>query len=96
MNGISTPTSRPHFPHNPIRAHTISSMTVRIAIPEVGVPDLTNPSTLVLHVSLFETWDWMRMAATTFSYDSQNHLVAMNGGAVQMLYDSDGRQANLQ
>ena len=25
-----------------------------------------------------------------FSYDSQNRLVAMNGGAVQMLYDSDG------
>ena len=28
----------------------------------------------------------------TFSYDSQNHLVAMNGGAVQMLYDGDGNR----
>ena len=29
----------------------------------------------------------------TFSYDSQNHLVAMNGGAVQMLCDRDGNRA---
>ena len=28
----------------------------------------------------------------TFSYDSQNHLVAMNGGVVQMLYDGDGNR----
>ena len=28
----------------------------------------------------------------TFSYDSQNHLVAMNGGAVQMLYNGDGNR----
>ncbi|MDR5726685.1 MAG: RHS repeat-associated core domain-containing protein [Terriglobia bacterium] len=28
----------------------------------------------------------------TFSYDSENHLVAMNGGAVQMLYDGDGNR----
>ena len=27
-----------------------------------------------------------------FSYDSENHLVAMNGGAVQMLYDGDGNR----
>jgi ethanolamine utilization protein EutA (predicted chaperonin) len=26
----------------------------------------------------------------TFSYDSQNELVSMNGGAVQMVYDGDG------
>ncbi len=28
----------------------------------------------------------------TFSYDSENHLVAMNGGAVQLLYDGDGNR----
>ena len=28
----------------------------------------------------------------TFSYDSENHLVAMNNGAVQMLYDGDGNR----
>ncbi len=27
-----------------------------------------------------------------FSYDSENHLVAMNGCAVQMLYDGDGNR----
>ena len=26
----------------------------------------------------------------TFSYDSQNELVSMNGGAVQVMYDGDG------
>jgi RHS repeat-associated protein len=28
----------------------------------------------------------------TFSYDSQNELVSMNGGAVEMLYDGDGNR----
>ena len=28
----------------------------------------------------------------TFSYDSQNELVAMNGGAVQVMYDGDGNR----
>ncbi len=28
----------------------------------------------------------------TFGYDSQNRLVAMNGGAVQLLYDGDGNR----
>ncbi len=28
----------------------------------------------------------------TFTYDSQNQLVAMNGGAVQLLYDGDGNR----
>ena len=32
----------------------------------------------------------MKIATTTHRYDSQNHLVAMNGGAVQMRYDGDG------
>ena len=32
------------------------------------------------------------MCGKTFSYDSQNHLAAMNGGAVQMLYDGDGNR----
>src|SRR6185437_1644473 len=28
----------------------------------------------------------------TFSYDSQNELVTMNGGAVQLMYDGDGNR----
>jgi RHS repeat-associated protein len=28
----------------------------------------------------------------SFAYDSQNHLVSMNGGAVQILYDGDGNR----
>jgi RHS repeat-associated protein len=28
----------------------------------------------------------------TFAYDSENHLVSMNGGAVQLLYDGDGNR----
>ncbi|HEX8712692.1 MAG TPA: hypothetical protein VF730_12520, partial [Terracidiphilus sp.] len=28
----------------------------------------------------------------TFSYDSQNQMLSMNGGAVQMLYDGDGNR----
>jgi len=28
----------------------------------------------------------------TFAYDSENHLISMNGGAVQMLYDGDGNR----
>ena len=28
----------------------------------------------------------------TFSYDSQNELVTMNGGAVQIMYDGDGNR----
>jgi hypothetical protein len=36
------------------------------------------------------------VGSRTFSDHSQNRLVAMNGGAVQMLYDGDGnRVANL-
>ncbi len=34
----------------------------------------------------------MKIATTTHSCDSQNHLVAMNGGTVQMLYDGDGNR----
>ena len=49
----------------------------------------------------FETWESMNLnqdgnvtaeGGKTFSYDSQNHLVEMNGGAVQMLYDGDGNR----
>ena len=29
----------------------------------------------------------------TFTYDSQNELVSMNGGAVQIVYDGDGNRA---
>ena len=28
----------------------------------------------------------------TFAYDSENHLVSMNGGAVQIIYDGDGNR----
>ena len=28
----------------------------------------------------------------TFSYDAENHLIAMNGGAVTLLYDGDGNR----
>ena len=28
----------------------------------------------------------------TFTYDSENHLMSMNGGAVQLLYDGDGNR----
>jgi hypothetical protein len=28
----------------------------------------------------------------TFSYDTENHLVSMNGGAVQIVYDGDGNR----
>ena len=28
----------------------------------------------------------------SFAYDSENHLVSMNGGAVQLLYDADGNR----
>ena len=28
----------------------------------------------------------------SFSYDSQNELVSMNGGAVQIMYDGDGNR----
>ncbi|UWZ86824.1 RHS repeat-associated core domain-containing protein [Occallatibacter riparius] len=28
----------------------------------------------------------------SFAYDSQNHLISMNGGAVQILYDGDGNR----
>lgn len=28
----------------------------------------------------------------TFSYDSENHLMSMNSGAVQLLYDGDGNR----
>ena len=28
----------------------------------------------------------------SFSYDSQNQMLSMNGGAVQMLYDGDGNR----
>jgi hypothetical protein len=31
----------------------------------------------------------------TFTYDSQNELVSMNGGAVQIVYDGDGRVAQV-
>jgi hypothetical protein len=28
----------------------------------------------------------------TFAYDSENHLVSMNGGAVSMVYEGDGNR----
>jgi RHS repeat-associated protein len=64
------------FPH-PALASDGDAQTLR----EIGMADARN-----------QDGNTIAADGKTFSYDSENHLVAMNGGAVQMLYDGDGNR----
>jgi RHS repeat-associated protein len=63
-----------------------------------SIPDLTpasgsfNPDDELSSESYDQDGNVTATGGKTFSYDSENHLLSMNGGAVQMVYDGDGNR----
>jgi RHS repeat-associated protein len=63
-----------------------------------SIPDLTpasgsfNPDDELSSESYDQDGNVTATCGKTFSYDSENHLLSMNGGAVQMVYDGDGNR----
>jgi RHS repeat-associated protein len=72
------------YPTNPVTTSTLPSIANSAAT--FNLDDWMSPETYDSNGNTLTT------GGKSFSYDSENHLMSMNGGAVKLIYDGDGNR----